>query len=97
MAVRSGDDRQVCLRLLQRLALARRAIIGIYFPPIPWPMTQWSVPRISIESQSCDVRGSPVGGVHRQVQVVTPIVIFSVMLYVTILKSYIRSYICSDC
>jgi len=21
------------------LALARRAIIGIYFPPIPWPMT----------------------------------------------------------
>ena len=39
MAVRSGDDRQVCLRLLQRLALARRAIIGIYFPPIPWPMT----------------------------------------------------------
>ena len=38
MAVRSGDDRQVCHRLLQRLALARRAIIGIYFPPIPWPM-----------------------------------------------------------
>ena len=39
MAVRSGDDRQVCLRLLQRLASARRAIIGIYFLPIPWPMT----------------------------------------------------------
>ena len=39
MAVRSGDDGQVCLRLLQRLASARRAIIGIYFPPIPWPMT----------------------------------------------------------
>ncbi len=39
MAVRSGDDRQVCHRLLQRLALARRAIIGIYFSPIPWPMT----------------------------------------------------------
>ena len=39
MAVRSGDDRCVCHRLLQRLALARRAIIGIYFPPIPWPMT----------------------------------------------------------
>ena len=39
MAVRSGDDRQVCHRLLQCLALARRAIIGIYFPPIPWPMT----------------------------------------------------------
>jgi len=39
MAVRSGDDRQVCLHLLQRLASARRAIIGIYFPPIPWPMT----------------------------------------------------------
>jgi len=38
--VRSGDDRQVCHRLLQRLALARRAIIGIYFPPIPWPMTR---------------------------------------------------------
>jgi len=38
MAVRSGDDRQVCLRLLQRHASARRAIIGIYFPPIPWPM-----------------------------------------------------------
>jgi hypothetical protein len=37
--VRSGDDRQVCHRLLQRLALARRAIIKIYFPPIPWPMT----------------------------------------------------------
>ncbi len=39
MAVRSGDDGHVCLRLLQRLASARRAIIGIYFPPIPWPMT----------------------------------------------------------
>ncbi len=41
LAVRSGDDRQVCHRLLQRLALARRAIIGIYFPPIPWPMTEY--------------------------------------------------------
>jgi len=40
--VRSGDDRQVCHRLLQRLALARRAIIGIYFLPIPWPMTPHS-------------------------------------------------------
>jgi len=39
VAVRSGDDRQVRHRLLQRLALARRAIIGICFPPIPWPMT----------------------------------------------------------
>ena len=39
MVVRSGDDRCVCHRLLQRLALARRAIIGIYFPPRPWPMT----------------------------------------------------------
>ena len=39
MAVRSSDDRQVCHRLLQHLALARRAIIGIYFPPRPWPMT----------------------------------------------------------
>ncbi len=38
--MRSGDDRQVCHRLLQRLALARRTIIRIYFPPIPWPMTQ---------------------------------------------------------
>jgi len=37
--MRLGDDRQVCHCLLQRLALARRAIIGIYFPPIPWPMT----------------------------------------------------------
>ena len=35
----SGDDRQVCHRLLQRLALARRAMIGKYFPPILWPMT----------------------------------------------------------
>jgi hypothetical protein len=40
MAVRLGDDRQVCHRLLQRLALARRAIVGICFPPIPWPMTE---------------------------------------------------------
>jgi len=39
--VRSGDDRQVCHRLLQRLALATRAITGIYFPSIPWPMTVW--------------------------------------------------------
>ena len=39
MAARSGDDRQVCHRLLQRLALARRAIIGMSFPMIPWPMT----------------------------------------------------------
>ena len=39
MAVRSGDVRRVCHRLLQRLALARRAIIGISFPTIPWPMT----------------------------------------------------------
>ena len=37
--MKSGDDRQVCHRLLQRLALVRRGIIGIYFPPIPWPMT----------------------------------------------------------
>ena len=47
MAVRSGDDRQVCLRLLQRLASARRAIIGIYFPPIPWPMTSLHCRRCS--------------------------------------------------
>ncbi len=40
MAIRSGDDRQVCHRLLQHLALARRAILaGITIPPIPWPMT----------------------------------------------------------
>jgi hypothetical protein len=39
VAVRSGDDRQVCHRLLQRLALARHAIIRISFPTIPWPMT----------------------------------------------------------
>jgi len=38
--MRSGDDRQVCHRLLQCLALARRAIIGMSFPPIPWPMTK---------------------------------------------------------
>jgi len=38
-AARSGDDRQARHRLLQRLALARRAIIGMSFPPIPWPMT----------------------------------------------------------
>ena len=38
-AARSGDDRQARHRLLQRLALARRAIIGISFPTIPWPMT----------------------------------------------------------
>jgi len=37
--MRLGDDRQVCHRLLQRLALVRRAIIGIYFPPIQCPMT----------------------------------------------------------
>ena len=40
VAVRSGDDRQVRHRLLQRLALARHAILaGITIPPIPWPMT----------------------------------------------------------
>ena len=39
MAVRSGVVRRVCHRLLQRLAPARRAIIGISFPTIPWPMT----------------------------------------------------------
>ncbi len=38
-AARSGDDRQAHHRLLQRLALARCAIIGISIPPIPWPMT----------------------------------------------------------
>ena len=38
-AARSGDDRQARHRLLQHLALARRAIIGIFFPPITWPMT----------------------------------------------------------
>jgi len=32
VAVRSGDVRRVCHRLLQRLASARRAIIGISFP-----------------------------------------------------------------
>ena len=37
--MRSGDDRQVCHRLPQRLTLVRRAIIGMYFPPISWPMT----------------------------------------------------------
>jgi len=41
---------------------------------------QWSVPRISIESQSCDVRGSPVWGVHRLVRFVTPIVVFIAFL-----------------
>ena len=39
VAVRSGDVRRVCHRLLQRLASARRAIIGISLPTIPWPMT----------------------------------------------------------
>jgi hypothetical protein len=38
-AARSGDDRQARHRLLQRLALARRVIIGISFPTISWPMT----------------------------------------------------------
>ncbi len=38
-AVRSGDDRQARHRLLQHLSLARRTIIGISFPPVPWPMT----------------------------------------------------------
>ena len=41
MAIRSGDVRRVCHRLLQRLALARRAIIEISFPTIPWPMTEY--------------------------------------------------------
>ncbi len=57
MAVRSGDDRQVCHRLLQRLALARRAIIGIYFPPIPWPMTLTDI----LKAMSAPVR--PYGAV----------------------------------
>ena len=52
MAVRSDDDRQVCLRLLQRLASARRAIIGIYFPPIPWPMTSASKKLLAEENRS---------------------------------------------
>ena len=38
-AARSGDDRQARYCSLQLLALARRAIIWISFPPIPWPMT----------------------------------------------------------
>ena len=46
VAVRSGDDRQVRHRLLQRLALARRAIIRISFPTIPWPMTNVRIVRI---------------------------------------------------
>ena len=39
-AARLGDDKQACHCLLQRLALARCAIIGISFPPIPWTVTQ---------------------------------------------------------
>ena len=44
--MRSGDDRQVCHRLLQRSCiLASRAIIsGKLIPPIPWPMTVTSPP-----------------------------------------------------
>ena len=38
-AARSGDGRQARQCLLQHLALARCTIIGISFPPIPWPMT----------------------------------------------------------
>ena len=42
---------------------------------------KWSVPRISIESQSCDVRGGRVGGVHLgNCDFVTPIVIFIAFL-----------------
>jgi len=51
--VRSGDDRQVCHRLLQHLALARCAIIGIYFPPIPWPMTDPCMQTSCVQIQIC--------------------------------------------
>ena len=55
MAVRSGDDRQVRHRLLQRLALARRAILArITIPPIPWPMTDTQDDSISQLSETSD-------------------------------------------
>ena len=63
MAVRLGDDRQVCLRLLQPLASARRAIIGVYFPPIPWPMTEVEVKKVTLshaEAVDLDVHFSAV-------------------------------------
>ena len=56
--MRSGDDRQVCHRLLQRLALARRAIIGICFPPIPWPMTVISPPMILQSDNGSEFHGA---------------------------------------
>ena len=52
--VKSGDDRQVRHRLLQRLALARRAILaGITILPIPWHMTL-SPTTEAIRVKSCE-------------------------------------------
>jgi len=58
--VRSGDDRHVGHRLLQRLALARRAIIRIYFPPIPWPMTLSPMTE-AIRVKSCEKKPLVLG------------------------------------
>ena len=59
MAVISGDVRRVCHRLLQRLASARRAIIGISFPTIPWPMIVSGGPISSagIDAELCNEEG----------------------------------------
>ncbi len=59
-AVRSGDDRQARHCLLQRLALARRALIGISFPPIPWPMTL-SPTTEAIRVKSCEKKPLVLG------------------------------------
>ena len=55
VAVKSGDDRQVCHRLLQRLALARRAIIRMSFPTIPLPMTLSPMTE-AIRVKSCGIK-----------------------------------------
>jgi hypothetical protein len=54
------DDRQVRHRLLQRLALTRRAIIGISFLTIPWPMTL-SPTTEAIRVKSCEKKPLVLG------------------------------------
>ena len=53
--MRSGDDRQVCHHLLQRLTLVRRAIIKTYFPPISWPMTHLRQKEVHFHTPSMQI------------------------------------------
>ena len=61
--------------------------IGLTTTTTTTTVQQWSVPRISIESQLCDVRGSPVGGVERKVRFVTLILI---VVFIAFLEQGLR-------